>query len=88
MNFEISLHGILKTETGGWPPLYSSNLRVPHFSRFLDGWPRLLISSALPTRRGAPLFAFFAKGGNRRCLHWELTAGARGEEAIVDSRNR
>lgn len=26
------------------------------------GWPRLLISLASPTQRGAPSFAFLAKG--------------------------
>jgi hypothetical protein len=31
------------------------------------GWPRLLISLASP-RMGAPSFAFFAKGGTRKCL--------------------
>ena len=29
------------------------------------GWPRLLISLASPTQRGAPSFAFLAKGGYR-----------------------
>jgi hypothetical protein len=29
----------------------------------IGGWPRLLISMASPTQRGAPSFAFLAKGG-------------------------
>jgi hypothetical protein len=42
--------------------------QIPRSSDARGGWPRLLILRALPTQRVPRSSAFFAKGGNRKCL--------------------
>src|SRR5579864_1349735 len=68
MRGEVKALGILSVDIAGAFYRIRAGLLANVFFLQLPasgGWPRLLISSVLSTRRGASSFAQFAKGGNR-----------------------